>query len=383
MNLEGTTLALRATVAGGLIAAFWLSKPLWLSSRIYPFTPVWTFWHPMPPPWDRVVFAAMLLSLVAIAVTPRATHAIWAFVLLAATLALADQSRWQPWFYQYVFMLLALACGRGDRSGAMDTCRLIVVSTYFWSGVQKINGSFLKDTFQTMVAPLAGAHPVLHPFLFALGAGAPAIEIAIALGLLARRTRNGAVLLAMAMHLFVLLAIGPLGANINSVVWPWNVAMICLVPTLFWNTANSARDVLWTPRFAFQRIVLVLFTMAPLLSLCNLWDAYLSAALYSSNKNSATIRISDALADRLPEDVQEHVTVGTGPGKEDELDVDEWSFADLHVPPYPEIRVFRSVTKWVCGFAHDPSEVTLVIERRKGLLPDRGRTTWSCQDLAR
>jgi hypothetical protein len=43
-----------------------------------------------------------------IAVQARPAKAIAAFVALAAAYSLYDQSRWQPWFDQYLFMLVAL-----------------------------------------------------------------------------------------------------------------------------------------------------------------------------------------------------------------------------------------------------------------------------------
>lgn len=378
-------LRLRRAVALGLMCGLLLSPRLWLSSRFYPLTPVWPFLKPIPPPYDRLALGAMLVLLAASIIAPRVKYTIFAFVLLAAALAMADQSRWQPWFYQYVCMWIALGFAAGEsawsQSGALHTCRLIIASTYIWSGVQKINGSFVAHTFQPIVEPMAKALPALQHVFPVLGAAVPAIEIAIGVGLLAKRVRNAAVILAIVTHAFVLLAIGPLGSNINSVVWPWNAAMVCFVVLLFWRSAAAFRDMMWTRNFPFQRVVLALFCFAPLLSFFNLWDVYLSAALYSSNKNVATLMISDALAERLPEAVQDHVWVGSGSGNVDELDVDEWSFDELNVPPYPEVRIYRSVAKWTCGFARDPSEVTLLIQHRRGLLPVRERNAWSCLDL--
>jgi hypothetical protein len=54
------------------------------------------------------MFAVFLTLLAFIAVAKNPAKLIATFVFLAFVWALFDQSRWQPWFYQYLFMLSAL-----------------------------------------------------------------------------------------------------------------------------------------------------------------------------------------------------------------------------------------------------------------------------------
>src|SRR5690349_21258256 len=99
---------LRITVILALLAGFALSPKLWLSSRFYPLSPVWSFIRPFGSPGDAIVFGALIALLIGVSVAPR--REVWAAVfVLLALVALQDQSRWQPWFYQYVLMLLAIA----------------------------------------------------------------------------------------------------------------------------------------------------------------------------------------------------------------------------------------------------------------------------------
>src|SRR5258708_4657167 len=107
-----------------------LSPKLWVSSRFYPQTPALPFLRPIPYPIDYVVFVLLLLLLVAIAIVPRPAKPIAGFVLLAAVLGLLDQSRWQPWFYQYFFMLIAVGLYPRSPAAALNTCRLIAVCIY-------------------------------------------------------------------------------------------------------------------------------------------------------------------------------------------------------------------------------------------------------------
>jgi hypothetical protein len=203
----------------GLLAGLLLSPKLWLSSRLYPQTPACSGLAAIPPPFDWVVYAGLLLAVAVAAVEPRATAV---FLGLAVTLVAYDQSRLQPWFYQYSFMLLALSFTKGGE----NVCQLIVVSVYFWSGLQKLGGGFAGDTFPLLVAPFHGWVPLW------VGKAAPFVEAGLALGLLHRATWRAAVVAAVAMHAGILLAIGPTGHNFNYVVWPWNLAMAASVVVL-------------------------------------------------------------------------------------------------------------------------------------------------------
>lgn len=126
----GSHSLLRTSVILGLLAGFALSPKLWLSSRTYPLTPVWPSLHPFSPPSDDIAFFALIAILAALSVAPRSEIQGAAFAFLAL-MALQDQSRWQPWFYQYVLMLLAVdVAGPQRRTDASNTCCLIVAATY-------------------------------------------------------------------------------------------------------------------------------------------------------------------------------------------------------------------------------------------------------------
>ena len=345
---------MRRIVAAGLLSGLLLSPKLWLSSRIYPQAPVWSGLPAIPPPYDCVVYAALLLAVAVAAVKPRATVV---FLGLAVVLVACDQSRLQPWFYQYCFMLLALSVVEGGE----NVCQLIVFSVYFWSGLQKLGGGFAGDTFPWLAEPFHGWAPLW------VGRAAPFVETGLALGLLRRATRRPAVVAAVAMHAGILLAIGPVGHNFNHVVWPWNLAMAASVVALFWR-----KDFVWLKHGWVPRVVLVLFTLAPGLSFFGLWDHYPSWALYSGNRNEAKLLFSDAVYEKLPDTVQDYVT-DEGPDR-DGLKVSEWSYGELNVPAYPEVRVYRQVQRGLCRYG----EVTLVIEGTSTLFAGRRRTVFTC-----
>jgi hypothetical protein len=373
---------LRISVTFGLLAGFWLSPKLWLSSRLYPLTPVWSFVRPFGSPADRIVFFALIALLIAASVAPRREILIAVFALLMV-LAVQDQSRWQPWFYQYVIMLLAIALAGTERqAGALNTCCLIVAATYIWSGLAKLNPNFVGDTFPWLVEPFIGAAPAPVQWLARhMGWVAPFFECCAGVGLLTRRFRRPALFCAIAIHVFILIAIGPLGQRFNIVVWPWNLAMIAFLLILFVRRTGepALRDIIWGRAFAFQKLALILFALLPPLSFFNLWDHYLSSALYSGNRTSGIVYLSDDAFAWLPEEIQDYV-YEDGPDH-NWLNINDWSLGELNVPSYPEARIYKSVAKEICDYALNGRGVQLVVQGKLALGNHNRRSIYPCSGL--
>jgi hypothetical protein len=191
----------------------------------------------------------------------------------------------------------------------------------------------------------------------------PPVEAAIGAGLVFRPTRKAALWMATLMHVFIMLAIGPLGRNWNTVVWPWNVAMPLLAWRLFHRPCDVSPASVVVPRGWYHAAVLVLFGAMPALSLVGWWDAYLSAALYSGNTLRARIEVTEAAHARLPETLRERAD-GIGGGLH-EIGINSWSMEELNVPPYPARRVFLDIGQTLADrVAEGPDEVVLVLEGR-------------------
>jgi len=352
-------------LAAALLGGFLLSPKLWLSSRSYPLSPVSDRLPPIPPPLDAIWFGALLLLLLAIAVLPRNRWLLVALLALAGALSLWDQSRWQPWFYQYLAMFgaLAWASWKKDRhqatEAALNTCRLIVAATYTWSGIQKLNVCFVVEVYPWLLEPLLRELPQsIRPLVAGMGPVVPAIEIGIGIGLLLQPVRTLAIGAAVAMHLLLLVLLCPTGHNYNSVVWPWNVAMILMVLVLFWRTAALMPwSILWPRRFLYARVILLFFGILPGLHLFGLWDAYLSAALYSGNTLDGHILLSPAQRDQLPADLLLDLRQ-----RDDQwqLDLGVWSMRELNVPDYPARRIYRHVAEELAARL-DPAAVLILV----------------------
>lgn len=357
-------------VAAALASGVLLSLRLFLATRAFPRVPVLRGWPLLQPPFDALALGALLAALCGVTFAPRPCRWAAAAAVLALVLALEDQSRWQPWFYQYVAMLGALAVAR-DCKDTLAAWRVVLVGLYLWSGIQKLNVTFVTRLFPWLVEPVSSVLPAgLQQALLAGWFVVPMTEIAVALGFLVPRLRNAAAIGAIVTHVVVLALLGPFAHGTNAVIWPWNVAMACLVALLFWNArAASMLDTVVPRRIGAHAVMLALFMALPVLSFAGGWDSYLSGELYSGNLKVGALSLTDRVAARLPDAARRHVMsdrVGANA-----LDLYEWSMGELSVPSYPEDRVFRAVARDVCRLADNPGDVVLVVFGRPGLFTGR------------
>jgi hypothetical protein len=359
----------KITIVATLLCCFGLSWRLWVSSRLFPLSPVSSVLPVVLFPFDYIWLFLLLGILVGIAIIAQPRKLILYFLVFAGLLSLWDQMRWQPWFYQCFFMLAAIGFYAWKQPEAenqhvtLNACRLIVVLTYLWSGLQKLNANFVRDTWPDLAGPLLRLLPILKklpPWLILI---IPVVEILLGFGLLTRKFRNLTVLFAFATHVFVLTLLIWSGENV--VVWPWNIAMALFVVILFWqNNETSARNIV-AGRNLFQPILLLLFGVMPAFSLFNLWDSYLSAALYSGNTDRAVVLVSPDVISHLPAEIHAHIWQNSKPFF---LDLNRWSYGELNVPAYPEPRVYRRVAERICRYADNSSDIKLRIFGKPNLL---------------
>jgi hypothetical protein len=370
-------------IAAAIGCAFLISWKLWISSRLFPLAPVSNRLPEIAYPLDYIWFLSLLGLLAVIGFRPRSRKMVLIFVCLAASLSLWDQTRWQPWFYQYLFMLAAiglLAWRKTESSRnrtALDVCRLIVAATYFWTGFQKLNITFVRETWPEWAAFLPGFWQSIAQrvpaFLIVV---IPLVEILIGFGLLSRRFRNRGVLLATATHTAILMLLFLTGEN--AVVWPWNVAMVLFVWILFWDDKETTGRRIVAGRNPFHLLVLLLFAILPSLSLVGLWDSFLSSSIYSGNTYQAAIYLGPTLLARLPTEIHPHVWQKTKPFF---LDMNRWAYAELRVPVYPEPRVFRQVAKRICKYAEGEKLSLWIKQKPDPFTGSFGSEYYDCETL--
>lgn len=257
-------------VCAAFIAGLLLSYPLWHSSRDYPSIPVLSGLYFSNSFFDNSLFTLVLGLLLWGCIRPLSSFNIILLNLISLFWVCQDQSRLQPWFVIYNFILFIIITARRNKFKdqiSLAAVQLIVAAIYFWSGLQKFNTSFFLETYPWLVNPFLQIIPESLEGYFGLGALlVPFIEMGAGLALLFNWQRKKIVILLMLMHAFILTCLGPLGHNWNSVVWPWNLAMLILNFLLFYEEQNFPINDVFKKNYLAGFISVLFFGIAPFFS---------------------------------------------------------------------------------------------------------------------
>ncbi len=177
-----------------------ISWKLWIADRTFPLVPV------VPYPAAVHIALALLFVLLVILLLIKPLHPLLLSLLLISELIalLGDQLRWQPWEYQFLCLLFATFINRKNEQRALNTIIFILAATYFYSGVQKWNGSFLSNVWARMILirflhlPLSFTR---HVIVLYAGLLIPALEALCGAGLLFRPYRRWSAAFLIVMHL--------------------------------------------------------------------------------------------------------------------------------------------------------------------------------------
>ena len=359
-------LLMKWVLGAALLSGLALSPRLWITDRAFPTVPALPGLPDLPNSLCLALTFGMVLCTLLTLVLPRPRFLLTATPILGAVLVLFDINRLQPWFYQYLLMFFALGLVRWDQSedgtasSALAICGVILGLLYIWSGVQKANSSFATSVFPWLLEPLSdltGDGIASMPFI------APVLEALIGIFLIVPSTRTIGVMGAAGMHLLLLYLLGPFGHDYNSVIWPWNVAMLAMAFVLFFRNDEPVLGHAWRP--AIGKAVVVLVGVMPFLCFFEKWDHYLSASLYSGRTRDAWIMLAEPATKRLIESLSKAENARLKTAFDGySLDITSWSRAELNVPLYPEQRVFEGVAKKLRKFAPSPEDVTLLVTER-------------------
>lgn len=368
----------------GFMAGILLSWNLWTSRRDYPLFPVADWIPQFAPGISALVALAMVGLLIWLVVRPQVWSAS-ACLGLFLFLALQDQSRWQPWAYQYALMLvpvLLLRMGKDERA-VLGLLQFIVMMVYLWGGIHKCQSGWLSVWENSLVAPLIseGKEGVLDVLLLGFGYLIPIIEILMAVGLLFRRTRLPAIVAIVVTHLVILALLGPVKGYIsNSVVWPWNLVMVGMVICLFYQQELCFADLIKSIRWLPVSVPLVaLMIVCPILFYLGLWDRYLSFSLYAGQQKRFLVQVP---AEALPHVPEVWIPYLVNPQANDGhriLSPSTWSTKELNVPLISEWRILRAFAKELCAEDLGGSELRFYIDHRH--LPDKPKQYFECDQV--
>lgn len=356
MDSRKVTLVMRLVCVGWLLAKF-IGWKLWIKDRQFPVVPVFD-WLDWPSIVQYILFVLSLGFIALLIFKPLNKNLLIGLFITECISCAGDQNRWQPWEYQYLFTIVICIINFKDHKKIITGIAFMMAAIYVYSGTGKFNEGylvlvwdniFLKKIFNIDEALIQ--HNSIHYWGYATAAA----EILFAAGLFFEKTKKLSAIGMIAMHLLILYAIGPLGIDYNTIVWPWNILMIILLYLLFIKKQSLQINIPLSWQ-GWNKIVLIAWGILPALNYVGLWDNYLSSRLYSGGLPLMAICIKDAgEMDELQPYFSRTDMYNLCNGQA-MVNLQNWCMKELNVPPYPEMRVYKKIEQhWP---DHHPNSTT-------------------------
>lgn len=339
-------LCLKWALCAALLTAMALCPTLWETERAFPALPAIEGIPGLPQGLAIGLSCLLILSVLAVAIVPASGRLALAPPAVAVALIVFDMNRLQPWLYEYMLMFCALGLvdwreleSRRSRA-AWAACGFVVLSFYFWSGIQKGNMTFATEVFPWLIGPFGeGAVHALKPLWFI----APLAETAMGLLLVFPKTRAWGLTLVVLMHGFNLFTLGPLGLNYNSIVWPWNFWMIVIAFALFFRNDQPLLRSAWPS--VVGKVIMALMGVMPALNFVGLWDGFLSASYYSGRLRDGWIYLNEDGVRHMPGAYLSGNKGFERTQTRSRIDITAWAESTINVPPYAEPRMYGALMR--------------------------------------
>jgi hypothetical protein len=334
---------------------------LWVSTKIFPVIPLFD-WLPIPTSPLDYILGGFFFIIQVLYIFQNKRWQGWIVVLLYIYLALVDQNRLQPYFYQSILTLLAIVIfpKKTDPKKVLYAVILVFFATYFWSGIQKLNHAFyvqwlgaLNKHFSCINGNESALICLPQWFLEVFTYAVPWLEALMGVLLLFNKTRKFGVVFILSMHGIITFLLFYLGYGYNVV--PWNIQnMICVV-VIFWDLKTENPFEFFATYFNKQKVIMLTFTcLFPLLnSTTDFYDNLLSFHFFTADLNYYNVYLDEELEEKLPDYIQSFYRYKSGKVY---INMNEWAQYDNKVLFYPEERIIHFMDEYLRSFADNPNK---------------------------
>ncbi|MEQ9089454.1 MAG: hypothetical protein RIE52_00100 [Balneola sp.] len=342
-----------------LLAGILASFPLWMNDRSFPILPIFDFFVTGGLFHFSLLSLFFVTGLLSVFDFKFSTHSLFLFLFLILVLCLQDQNRWQPWVYIFSVLLafvFSYRCKMITEKTLFTLFRIAFIGIYFWSGIHKVNAGFITNTLPELVVPDLGA----------LSYSIPLAEAFLGVGLIFISTRKISVLLLLGMHSLILYEVLFGFFTFNTVIIPWNLAMMFLLVFLFWNKDPIQ---LFSNPSVSKGFAIFIFLILPATNFFNLWPGYPSFNLFSGKTAKAYLYVD--------EDFKTNFSSNTLSKFDDEnrITVHSYSYSELNVPFYSEKEVYLQLFNKLCERSSHEFSVVMEIKTLQHLF----KNEWSSE----
>ena len=336
-----------------LMSVCWLlakliSWKLWIAQRVFPLIPI-KDWIVFPSWLHLLLFGFSLLMLLLLILKQHHRLILYGLFIAEIISCIADQNRWQAWEYQYLFMLLLYLLNKSNYQKIITGITFIMAASYFYSGLGKMNESFLITIWDEMVLKKIihlNAASIQQSCIHYVGYFIALIECLLAVLLFFKPTQKVASVLLIIMHLLILFLLGPFGLSFNKVVWPWNLMMIGMLYFIFIKNKFAALNSKVLLQ-GWSKLVLIFWGIAPALNYVQLWDNNFSCRFYSGNTPQMIICFNNSIIEsQLKPYVSKRNQYALCNNKQ-LINIQAWAMKEMQVPAYPEISMYKKIKNYL------------------------------------
>ncbi|MEZ6129123.1 MAG: hypothetical protein R3C59_10615 [Planctomycetaceae bacterium] len=360
-----------------------MTWPLWTTIDRFPAVPLLTAVVNVPVSVDRTLTAILCLTTViaGIGVWRKGRHrspsadsiadslfirgCLGSALFCGLKLVILNQHRLQPWHWLFLLVIAQrLFVPPRQRQWPL---RLTVAGIYIVAALSRLGSNVdqgMTREILHVMCRVGGLGDLLRndEFVSTACLGMTLFELATGMVLMCPALWRPGVVMAVAIHVCLLLALGPWGLNHHSGVLIWNGFFILAVPVLF---RVHSHDVSFTPAdWSWRTKLAATFVLAfPLSGLAGLADNWPSWQLYSPRPEVVRIFVRQDTLSQLPDSVQ---AVAGLPGILDDwcpVRMDRWSLNATLAPIYPEDRFQLAIAEWLVQTLDSPERVKVTIDR--------------------
>ena len=317
---------------------------LWVSERLFPVVPPFDFLYmPAAVHWFLLITVAALLIILIF--NPGNKYLQIGLLTAELVSCLLDQNRWQPWEYQYLFIVVISIINHHQKQKIITCIAFIMAATYLYSGLGKLNPGFLILFWDKMVLAQyfkIGNALINHPYIYYCGYIIGVIEILAAAGLFFLKTQKISAAALIMMHLVILILLGPFGLHYNKIIWPWNMLMMVQLWLIFLNkeTVPININALWK---GWNKIIIICWGVLPALNYAGLWDSYLSSRLYSGSLPQMVFCIKDSAEIKMLKPYLNKSDLYNVCKADALVNIQTWAMKEMNTAPCPQLRVYKKI----------------------------------------
>jgi hypothetical protein len=341
LKIDINILILKVTCSFWLLTKI-LSRRIWMATRLFPTAPVFKFFDHIPSAIHLMLFIFSILF-ICLLFFKMNRWLMAALLITEAMSCLLDINRLLPWEYLYAFIIFIFLVNRNNPARITACVILLLVSTYFYSGLCKLNNGFLHTFWANVLLRHFLRVPqriVAQNWVYYSGYILGITELMAGIGLLFVKTRTQSAILLILTHIFILLLFSPFGLQGFRVLWPWNISMILLLCIILY-VKIEWQDIFSSLTKSWNKLVLVCWVILPAFSFFGLWDRSLSSNLFSANVPRMIICIRDTSKCRQLQGFYSKIDITNTCHGQAKIDIQRWIFAETGVTAYPQMRTYK------------------------------------------